>query len=366
MEMIKENQPNIANEFATLISEGFENPEGISGRVQISLIKDENIEVISLTISTEGLAITNEATSQPDATLSMPIATADYIIKHITYVDFRDPTIMSDIRFDGNLNLINHVAKALLRPSTDTKERFTSAQNLKANGYKIEDIPRTKNPSELEILEALAGGQPIIITDLKMRVPHTEWSLERIESEYGDVPLRVRSAEQKETVAEFISRVRSADLNDESIVEGHTKAYTEGCALPEAMHKDFMPTHFTRDDYIEPQIWLGSVPVNVPASSLHHDPMDGFLYQVMGRKKLIVYAPDQAPYLYPMKAYNNYQPCWVQPESPDFQTFPEFKKAQGIEVVLNPGELLVQPAGWFHAVYCLDSPTFSVSYFYRH
>ncbi|XAT58965.1 hypothetical protein GN241_17320 [Rhodobacteraceae bacterium IMCC1335] len=35
-------------------------------------------------------------------------------------------------------------------------------------------------------------------------------------------------------------------------------------------------------------------------------------------------------------------------------------------MILNPGELLVQPAGWFHQVYALDSPNMSVSYFWRY
>jgi hypothetical protein len=32
----------------------------------------------------------------------------------------------------------------------------------------------------------------------------------------------------------------------------------------------------------------------------------------------------------------------------------------------EPGELIIQPAGWFHQVYALDSPNMSVSYFWRY
>ncbi len=358
--------PSVVEALAELVKEGFENPDGIQGRVQLNIAGNGQAHPLAVCFDENDLSLSYTWLDQPDATLTMPLDTANLIVEHITEVDYRDPEVMGNVHLDGKLDLINHIAKALLRPSQDTLERFEQAQHLNTDAYRLQQIPRVSNPTELDILEAMAEGRPMIITDLEMRIPHHEWSLERLEAEYGDIPLRVRSADQRETVAEFIERVRSADLNNDRVLEGHTKAYTEGCALPEAMHKDFMPNHFTRDDYIEPQIWLGSVPVNVPASSLHHDPMDGFLYQIMGRKKLIVYAPDQAPYLYPMKAYNNYQPCWVKPEDPDYQRFPEFAKARGLEVILNPGELLVQPAGWFHAVYCLDSPTFSVSYFFRH
>ncbi|MHA7878860.1 MAG: cupin-like domain-containing protein [Saccharospirillum sp.] len=355
-----------AEELAKLIKTGFENPEGLSGRVQICLKDRGTTHPLAVAFAQGHLDIRQTWLDRPEATLTMPIEQAEYLVNHITEVDYRDPDLMSTVHLNGDLDLINHIGKCLLRPSEDTEARFEAAESLKTDAYRLRDIPRRSTPSELDILESLAIGQPMIITDLDMAVPYHSWSLQRLVAEYGDVPLRVRSANHKETVAEFISRLTSAESSSQPIIDGHTKAYTEGCALPEPMHKDFMPNHFSRDDYIEPQIWLGSVPVNVPASSLHHDPLDGFLYQIMGRKKVMLYAPDQASYLYPMKAYNHYQPCWVKPESPDYERFPGFVNARGVEVVLRPGELLVQPAGWFHAVYCLDSPTFSVSYFLRH
>lgn len=351
---------------AGLVRGGFENPEGISGKVQLSIPGDGDVYPLSINFTPAELEIQYDWINQPDATLTLPLETAELIVESITEIDFRDPEVMGTIIVEGNLELINQIAKSLLRPSQDTQERFELAKNLDTDAYALNQIPRVSDPTELEILESIAAGRPMIITNPRLKNEAGGWSLDRLEAEYGKVPLRVRSADQRETVAEFITRVRSADTNSGQIIEGHTKAYTEGCFLPEPMHKDFMPNHFSRNDYIEPQIWLGSVPVDVPASSLHHDPLDGFLYQIMGRKKLIMYAPDQAAYLYPMKAYNNYQPCWAKPESPNYQLFPEFAKARAIEVVLHPGELLVQPAGWFHAVYCLDSPTFSVSYFLKH
>lgn len=359
-------RPAAVEHLAERVRHGFENPEGLTGRVQLDIPGDGEAYPLAIHFTPTGLDIRFVWLDRPDATLTLPLETAELIVNTITVVDFRDPEVMGTIHLDGNLDLINHIAKTLLRPPEDTRERFEQAEHLDTDAYELTEIPRVSNPPELYILESIAAGRPLIVTDLDMRVPYHQWSLERLDSEYGGVPLRVRSADHKETVAEFIDRLRSTDVENDRIIEGHTKAYTEGCFLPEPMHRDFMPNHFTRDDYIEPQIWLGSVPVNVPASSLHHDPLDGFLYQIMGRKKIIMYAPDQAPYLYPMKAYNNYQPCWVRPEAPDLTRYPAYANARRIEVTLQPGELLIQPAGWFHAVYCLDSPTFSVSYFLRH
>lgn len=127
-----------------------------------------------------------------------------------------------------------------------------------------------------------------------------------------------------------------------------------------------MLTSDSREDFIPPQLWLGSVPTHVPASSLHRDPLTGFLFQVIGCKRLDLYSADQAELLYPMKSYKNYQPCWFRPEAPDFDRFPKARKAKCLSVTLRPGELLVQPAGWFHQVHALDSPNMSVSYFWRY
>jgi hypothetical protein len=254
----------------------------------------------------------------------------------------------------------------MLQPSPDTCERLDPLLARACPAYGLTQIERVEQVTELALLQALADCRPMVITQPKFAHPHTDWSIDALVEKYGDVDLRVRSKDEQETLGQFVQRMQQAQNQTTKITEGHTKAYTEGCALPEVMAAEFVPAYFSLHDYIEPQIWLGNVPTHVAASSLHRDPLDGFLYQVIGRKRLLMFAPDQAPLLYPMKAYNNYQPCWVKPEEPDLERYPKFKQARPIEVILHPGELLVQPAGWFHVVYCLDTPTFSVSHFYRH
>lgn len=91
-----------------------------------------------------------------------------------------------------------------------------------------------------------------------------------------------------------------------------------------------------------------------------------FVLQVIGRKRLDLYSADQEELIYPHKAFNNYQPCWVRLEDRDYSIYPKAEQANCLSVTLNPGEMIVQPAGWFHQVYGLDSPNMSVSYFWRY
>ena len=168
-------------------------------------------------------------------------------------------------------------------------------------------------------------------------------------------------------MAAFVEELQAYQTNPyDDLIEGFVKPYTEGAQLPQAMLPDFGPLFFDREDFIAPQLWLGAVPTHIPTSSLHRDPLTGFLLQVIGRKTLELYSADQADLVYPMKSYNNYQPCWFKPEAPDYALYPKARAARSLSVTLQPGDVLVQPAGWFHQVYARDSPNMSVSYFWRY
>lgn len=362
-----EYQSPIVAKLAKSLTAGFENPEKISGDCQFEFF-DETDKTQFLSVKFDALALTlsSEPLGASDAHIRMPLSVAEKIITNLEGVDYRDPDIIGKMEMSGDLHIVNHLAKALVKPSKVTQFTFDDATCLYRNAYALNSIAYLDSPTELHILEMIESKQPFIIRNAPMNRDQAEWSLEQLKSKYANVLLRVRSATEQETVADFVDKLTSLKLQNASdIIEGHTKVYTEGCALPRQMIEDFLPLYFTTHDFTEPQIWLGSVPIEAPASSLHRDPLDGFLYQLMGRKKVILFSPDQARYLYPMKAYNNYQACWVKPESPNLDDFPLFKQARPIEAILHPGEILVQPAGWFHAVYCLDSPTFSVSYFLK-
>ena len=80
---------------------------------------------------------------------------------------------------------------------------------------------------------------------------------------------------------------------------------------------------------------------------LHRDPFcsHAVLCQFYGKKEILLYAPDQANYLM------NLNGEFVDPTQVDKEKFSSFNKAQlAYKTILNPGEIILFPSGWFHDV----------------
>ncbi|KAI9101767.1 hypothetical protein DFS34DRAFT_647554 [Phlyctochytrium arcticum] len=99
-------------------------------------------------------------------------------------------------------------------------------------------------------------------------------------------------------------------------------------------------------------------------SPLHHDPHDNLLGQVVGHKYVRLYSPKNTGYLYPFDSQSMLSnTSQVNAEAPDEQKFPLFASAPFLECMLEPGDLLYIPKGWWHYVRSL-SVSFSVSFWF--
>lgn len=120
-------------------------------------------------------------------------------------------------------------------------------------------------------------------------------------------------------------------------------------------------------------LWVGP---GGHTSCLHYDPMDGLLMQLHGAKKVLLFPPAQTYNLYPIPLYKPLRYglalravySQVYPDRPDLDAFPKFARAQpyAIEIILNPGDILFLPAGWWHEVTSLgDGVVCSVNRFWN-
>jgi len=100
-------------------------------------------------------------------------------------------------------------------------------------------------------------------------------------------------------------------------------------------------------------LWLG--PGNT-VTLLHYDLKPILLAQVYGRKRVQLISP-----LYTSRVYNRHGGySQVDPEQPDFVRFPLFAQVVVSTVVLDAGDALFLPLGWWHHVRAL-SPSISLS-----
>lgn len=99
-------------------------------------------------------------------------------------------------------------------------------------------------------------------------------------------------------------------------------------------------------------------------TQIHFDIDMGHVFHTtfLGRKRFVLFPNDQAKYLYrhPLTVRS-----YVDVDRPDFLKYPKLKEAKGYEVVLEAGETLFIPSGyWHHIVY--EEPSFAISLRCRH
>jgi hypothetical protein len=103
-------------------------------------------------------------------------------------------------------------------------------------------------------------------------------------------------------------------------------------------------------------VWISSPGCVTP---LHYDLPNGLLCQVLGSKRVYLFAPAQHDLLYPrgsqFPGFDNFErQSQVDILHPDLAAFPEFRRAEALECTLSQGETLFIPSNWFHEVETLE------------
>jgi LPS sulfotransferase NodH len=94
-------------------------------------------------------------------------------------------------------------------------------------------------------------------------------------------------------------------------------------------------------------LWFGPAGTLTP---LHHDTSNILIAQVAGRKRYRIIPVSQWQYVYNRAGVFSDVDC----ENPDFSRHPTFRNATVIDIVVEPGEVLFMPVGWWHHVRALD------------
>ena len=93
--------------------------------------------------------------------------------------------------------------------------------------------------------------------------------------------------------------------------------------------------------------WFGPAGTLTP---LHHDTMNILLAQVMGRKRVTLIPSFETELVYNHVGVYSEVDC----EAPDYEKYPLFREVSRVDVILEPGQALFIPVGWWHQVRSLD------------
>ncbi|MFZ6711186.1 cupin-like domain-containing protein [Undibacterium sp. TC9W] len=108
-----------------------------------------------------------------------------------------------------------------------------------------------------------------------------------------------------------------------------------------------LPEYLKTDQGKQGFFWFGPAGTITP---FHHDLTNNFMMQIMGRKRVKLIAPCHLAKL------QNERHCFtpVDGRNIDLTRFPQMRDVPVLECILEPGEILFLPVGWWHFVESLD------------
>lgn len=263
-------------------------------------------------------------------------------------------------------------ARKLQQLQTKLESVMANQQKLLELNPRYGQVEKRANVPLGEFLEKyVVGSRPLVLTDVARDWPAmARWSPQDLRARFGHLQVEVqaeRGADPNYEVNKLDHRhsVRLADFVDQVLAGGVTNDYyltanNEMLGRPEfaPILADIgsLPAFCDRSQLAQRcSFWFGPAGTVTP---LHHDTLMLCHTQIVGRKRWRFISPLQTPLLY--NHFEVYSPIDI--DRPDLNRYPLFEQATVLEVVVEPGETVFLPLGWWHQVTALDvSLSFSFS-----
>lgn len=206
--------------------------------------------------------------------------------------------------------------------------------------------------------EYLQPLKPVIFTDLTDSWPgKTKWTIEFFKEKYGHLMVPVYSAnyskpgkgymtpDRKMPFREYLSELEKgpADLRMFLFnIFRHAPELRDDFKIPTIMDGFY-------NDY--PFMFFGGMGSKV---TLHYD-IDlshVFLNQIHGRKRVVLFSPEDSRKIYQLP-YT--VASYIDVNNPDYHKCPALKNVTGYDCIVNPGETLFMPSGYWHYIEYTDA-----------
>ena len=161
-----------------------------------------------------------------------------------------------------------------------------------------------------------------------------------------------------ETLSDALARLRNRPSPDGTYIQ----------SIPVAEHMPgFADEHALGlvPDGVAPRAWIGTPTV----VQTHFDPSENIAAVVLGRRRVTLFPPEALPGLYPgpfETAPGRVMVSRVDVTDPDRERFPRYAEVEGLarEVVLERGDALYIPYGWWHRIEALAPLNMLVNYWW--
>jgi cupin-like protein len=264
------------------------------------------------------------------------------------------------------------VARAVHQRQSKLEAIALNLQRLWASDPQYRTVEKRADLAEDEFAARYVRGcRPVVLTGHTADWPAMRrWSPEDLKRRFGHFDVDIQSERNADANYEqnkllLTKRVNLGAFVDQVMQGGATNDYyltanNELLRRPEfaPLLDDIgsLPPLCDRSQLKErSSFWFGPAGTVTP---LHHDTLMLFHTQVIGRKRWRFVSPLEWSRVYNLR--NVFSE--VDLERPDPARFPAFEEASVLEVVVEPGETMFLPLGWWHQVASLDvSLSFSYS-----
>lgn len=234
---------------------------------------------------------------------------------------------------------------------------------------RLDAIPRVENilRNDFQYLY-LQPNRPVIITGLASSWPALrKWAPDFFREKYGHKKVRAYNASFATPGKDYMSNVKEISLADYV-----HQVLTSSMDLRMFLYNIMREIPQLRDDIIIPSIATGfskrfmflffgckgsvtPMHYDIDMSHVFHTP-------IYGKKRVTLFPYEEWKNLYKHPFTTR---SYVDVDNPDFEKFPRVKNAHGSQAVLEPGETLFIPSGyWHHIVY--EEGGYAVSLRCRH
>lgn len=230
-------------------------------------------------------------------------------------------------------------------------------------------VPTRKTISNEEFDELYYfSNEPVLLGCPELEAIREDLSWDTLSSRYGGEEVEIqegrtsdrnyeRNSNQHKSVIkfrEFLDRVLSDDEDNDVYLTANNGKRNREIFSPITDSNTWMPQILNRENCIDKAfLWIGP---KGTVTQLHHDLTNNLLLQVRGRKLVKMFPP-----CYFTRIYNDFH-CFsdFDCDNPDFDRFPLVEEVNIRECILDEGQALFLPVGWWHQIRSL-SPSISIT-----